>query len=160
MLHKYTHSCVFCCKMIFPQAFHWHSIRISDSGSFFCQRYAKEPWISPPPSRANLTPGFGPKNTIWFTQMNAEHSCNCIFSMVNDSFACNHYHFMKMSNVDRFIECIWHKHRKNLDFTPRFGAEMQFNLLKCTPNPHVTASLYRCMIVTPAITIPSWKWVI
>ena len=61
--------------------------------------------------------------------MNAEHSCNCIFSMVNDSFACNHYHFMKMSNVDRFIECIWHKHCKNLDFIPKFGAEMQFNLL-------------------------------
>ena len=58
--------------------------------------------------------------------MNPEHSCNCIFSMVNDSFLCNHYHFMKMSNSDRFKECFWHKRPKNHDFTPGFGAKMQF----------------------------------
>ena len=92
--------------------------------------------------------------------MNPEHSCNCIFSMVNDSFLCNHYHFMKMSNSDRFKECFWHKRPKNHDFTPGFGAKMQFTQPKCTPNTHETISFYWLIIVLHAITIPSWKWMI
>ena len=92
--------------------------------------------------------------------MNPEHSCNCIFSMVNDSFLCNHYHFMKMSNSDRFKECFWHKRPKNHDFTPGFGAKMQFTQPKCTPNTHETILFYWLIIVLHAITIPSWKWMI
>ena len=80
--------------------------------------------------------------------------------MVNDSFLCNHYHFMKMSNSDRFKECFWHKRPKNHDFTPGFGAKMQFTQPKCTPNTHETISFYWLIIVLHAITIPSWKWMI
>ena len=49
--------------------------------------------------------------------------------MVNDSLACNHFHFMKMSDLDKFKESIWQKHRKNHDLTPKFGAKMQFILM-------------------------------
>ena len=41
--------------------------------------------------------------------------------MANDSFACNHYPFMKTSNLDGFKRQILQKHPKSHDFTPRFG---------------------------------------
>ena len=38
---------------------------------------------------------------------------------------------MKMSDLDKFKESIWQKHRKNHDLTPEFGAKkMQVNLPK------------------------------
>ena len=46
---------------------------------------------------------------------------------MNDSFACNHYPFMKISDLDDFKGRILRKHPKNHDFTPGFGPEMQFD---------------------------------
>ena len=78
-------TCVFHRKMI-TYEFYCRSRKISASGSFLTEYNAK----TPPSDLAQKPNSIHPSAP--------KPSCNCVFSLINDNYACNHCPWMKMDD--------------------------------------------------------------